>query len=92
MFWLEMSSVVISELLENLTVTQALDTNDAHINSCHEVLNGSGLNKTGSYIQHSFQYYVAELFNSYCETSLCIMCQPSPVSISEFCGHMCGQF
>jgi len=84
--------VVISGLLKNVSVTQALETGDTHINSCHKVLNGSGLNKTGSYIRHSFQYCVAELFNSYCETSLCIMCESSPVSVSEFCGCMCRQF
>jgi hypothetical protein len=84
--------VVISGLLKNVSVTEALETENTRINSRHKVLNGSGLNKTGSYIHHSFQFCVAELFNSYCETSLCIMCDPSPVSISEFCGHMCGQF
>jgi hypothetical protein len=90
--WLEISSVVFSGLLKNLSVTQTLEIDDIRINSCHKVLNGRGLNKTGSYIHYSFQYCVADLFNSYCETSFCIMYKPSPVSISEFCGRMCGQF
>jgi len=47
--------VVISRLLKNLPVTQGLETDDNHINSRHKVLNGSGLNKIGSYMRHSFQ-------------------------------------